>query len=181
MLPSPALIPAASHGNGNGNGNECPYMNLVTLWMCPCASSQHWAHPAAPSQHLHIAASPPGPHLHWLASTLPHKVMSTVLSPSLAFIFVHTRWPSLGICFFICLCSDHRQIEEDMTNINLQLLIWAIPTRFCMAAVAEGGGSDVLFVTFLKSPLRGETEPWAICREYGEGNRRGLLPRQSFC
>lgn len=147
------------------------------MYIFPVVSTPCCTHSAYCSYCCHS----PMPHLHWLASALSHKATSTVLSPSLVFISVHIKRPSLGICFCICLCSDHRQIEEDMANINLQLLIWAIPTRFCMAAVAERGGTDVLFVTFLKSPLKRHTEPWDICRVYDVRNRRGLLPRQSFC
>lgn len=46
-----------------------------------------------------------------------------------------------------------------MTNINPQLLKRAVPARLCMAAAAERGGSDVLSLTFLKSPPRRHTEP----------------------
>lgn len=108
-----------------------PYLNLVTLWTYPCASSQHypWAHPAAPTQPAYTAAIHPYHHLHLLTNTMPHKVTCTVLSPAPVFISVHTRWPSMGTCSSICLCSDHGQIEEDITNINLQLLKCALATR----------------------------------------------------
>lgn len=107
---------------------EHPYLNLVTLWTCPCASSQQypWAHPAAPAHPAYIAAIPPCPRLHLLCHTKSHALPSPPV-----FISVHGRWPSLRACFCICLCSDHRQTEEDMTNINLQLLKWAVPTRLC--------------------------------------------------
>lgn len=130
---------------------------------------------------LSIAVIPPHPCRHLLTSMLSCKVMRAVLSPSPLFISVHRRWPSLGTCFCICLCSDHRQIEEDMTNIILQLLKRAVPTRLCTAAAAERGGSDVLSVTFLKSPPRRCTELRATRRGRAAGNRRGLPPGQSFC
>lgn len=130
-LPSPALTPAASHGNA-----------LTWIyWSCGCVrvhlpSCEHTLlHP------LNMLILLPFPHAPTCTGL---QVLCHTKSPALSsllhwylFISVHTRWPSLGICFCICLCSDHKQIEEDMTNINLQLLIWAIRTRFCMVAVAR--------------------------------------------
>jgi len=64
----------------------------------------------------------PTPPLTFARKRTGQRVTCAVLSPSPLFSSVHTRWPSQGTCLCICLCSDHRQVEEDMTNINLQVL-----------------------------------------------------------
>lgn len=113
------------------------------------------------------------------SQALCHTKSPTLSSPLPQYLFLCTQdghpW---GLRFCVCLCSDHRQTEKDMTVINLWLLKWAAPTRQQLQREVVVMSS---LSPFWKAPPRRHTEPWAICRGHAAGRRRGLLPGQSFC
>lgn len=96
---------------------EHPYLNLLTLWTCPCASSQHypWAHPAAPAQPAYIAAIPPYPHLHLLCHTKSHTLPSPL--PQCLFLCTEDGHPwGLASAFASAVITDKlRRIWQILT------------------------------------------------------------------